>query len=471
MTFYSWRLLLALTCILCLSVAVGQVLADDLLDQQTQQAIDAWFAMDPDSRGACPDDCLAVTGLSQQDYAKLKDRVWGSYRRGAVKLGWQSDLMPTQYLSKMMKDAKQSGRPNLKTAFIELPKDRKMPYILLAKGKKPKHGWPLFISMHGGGRSSKKQDDPHGWDVNSREWQTQIQFFFRVYPDNAAYFIPRMVDDNDGRWKYNYNYAAYDQMIRRAILFHDVDPNRVYMMGISQGGYGTEALSTFMTDRLAAVCAMAAGAGDSYMENLRNLPRRTDVGENDTMYGRIKLARKCHQRLDELKSQDAQGYLHQLAVQKGRGHGIDYRQGPEWLTKFSRNAYPKRVVWSSNKLHGGEWSSNAYWLGLDTEASGPAFLTATVDQKNNRIEIQAEQPASTDATDGPSTDRQPLTQRTISVYLHDQLVDLDKPVEIRINGKTVANRKFERSLGEMMLSLSDRGDPDYVFPAKAEFSL
>lgn len=57
-----------------------------------------------------------------------------------------------------------------------------------------------------------------------------------------------MVDDNDGRWKFNYNYKAYDQTIRRAILFHDVDPNRVYMMGISQGGYGTEALSTFTTD-------------------------------------------------------------------------------------------------------------------------------------------------------------------------------------------------------------------------------
>jgi predicted peptidase len=29
----------------------------------------------------------------------------------------------------------------------------------------------------------------------------------------------------------------YDHIIRRALLFREVDPNRIYIMGISEGGY------------------------------------------------------------------------------------------------------------------------------------------------------------------------------------------------------------------------------------------
>lgn len=51
-----------------------------------------------------------------------------------------------------------------------------------------------------------------------------------------------------------------------------VDDSRIYMIGMSMGGFGTWALANRMPDRFAAISPMCGGAEVKWAENLRNIP-------------------------------------------------------------------------------------------------------------------------------------------------------------------------------------------------------
>jgi predicted esterase len=331
-----------------------------------------------------------------------------------------------------------------------------MPYFLIAKGTKPAAGWPLIISLHGGGGNAQAKG-PHEWQVNTREWQTQLALCQRLYPGDALYFIPRMPDDRDGRWWYDYCQEMYDHIIRRALLFREVDPNRVYVMGISEGGYAAYRLPANQPDRWAAAGAMAAAEplDTSPPENLGQVAFRCDIGEKDTMFDRIGLARNYFKKLDGLAQGSPGAYLHHFGEQEGRGHGIDYQPCPAWIVKHSRKPRPKQLTWTVQQLHHTLHRHN-FWLELAAEpAALPLHLTGMIEA--NTIILTAT------AKDGT-----PVTGAPLRLVLDDDLVKLDEPLKVVLNGATVHDGAIPRRLAVMTRTLAERGDPAMVFTAELD---
>lgn len=403
------------------------------------------------------------------DLTKLDDlrrSLFDSYAAAAKKAGENKFIAPV-HLEKGVKNA-------LSPASFHIADGLDMPYLVFSRGEKPEGGWPLVIAMHGGGGTSDKLANPHAWPVNTSEWKAQTSLAASIYPDGAIYFVPRMVDDNRGRWWRDFNEVAFDAMIRHAIVNWEVNPDRVYMLGISEGGYGTEVLSKRMTDRLAAVSAMACGYGSSiHFENLRNLAYRTDVGENDTMFGRVTNVRHNFKLLEEMHAQDPDGYLFSLNEQKGRGHGIDYKPGPAWMITHTRKTHPKRVVLTSYRADQ-KRNDSAYWLQITKDlGERDIYLDARIDKAANAIDIKAE------ATPGDATYQSPDGAKhlvdpgklvpaqgaRLRLWLHESLVDFSKPLVVRINGKEVKNGEITASLKAMMESLQRSGDPQRIYPA------
>jgi predicted esterase len=421
--------------------------------QEVSDNLRGWFAMPVESRGAPPE----VSGrLSREQAAALGPKLVEACREGARKLGWGNVLPPLPpTLEEMKKNPpKEPLRPSvLKVGGFE------MPFVMLVKGEKPKSGWPLFIALHGGGGNDKAAG-PHAWDVNTREWQAQMALFERVYEPAGIYFIPRMADDRKGRWYLDHNQAAFEEIIRDSILFRDVDPNHVYMLGISEGGYGAIRFAGNRPDRFAATNGMAAAEplDTSPPENMRNVGMRIDIGEQDTMFDRVGLARRMGVKLDELKKADPGGYDFLVNVQAGKGHGIDYAAGPKWIAQRTRNPWPDKVVWTVRPFDKTVALQN-YWLALpEKPAAPPLFLTASL--KGNALTITAE----VESPDKKSRLAAPVGK--LLVRLNDKLADLDKPVFLTVNGKTLPPVTPTRTAATMARTLAERCDPNFMFPAE-----
>jgi len=445
--------------------------ADDAMNSRQANALKQWFETAPDQRRAL-DRMNLPNQLSHAQAETLAKQVWSFYREGAEArslLEEFGDLPPTM---QELVERSENRRINIEPRTVQVD-EHVMPFTIIRRETRPvpESGRALFICMHGGGAHGPAQG-PHAWPVNTREWQTQTQLAITRYPAEGLFFVPRMADDRLGRWWHRHNQVAFEKLIHHAIIHWGVDPNRIYILGISEGGYGTHILAPFMPDRFAGANAMAAGVGlGNPPENLRNLPLRTDVGENDTMFERAPLAIAYHQRLDELKKDDANGYTHSINVQPGRGHGIDYRPGVAWIAQHTRNAYPEKIVWISRPLHN-QRREHYYWIGLQGDnLDGNIRIVAEVDANENTVHVTAEQlhyegggGYETHATRGTLADTTPLKNATLRIMLNDRMLDLDKPVKIICNDKVVHEGLVHRNAKDLVETLLERGDPTYMFP-------
>ncbi len=421
--------------------------------------------------------------LSVSETEAAQAALWADYKAAALELGWDKGITGTPELPKMPTMAELNAMPAderpkippFKAATIPCGEET-MPYLLFSQGKRPEKGWPLFFQTHGGGSTDEKLPDPHAWEVNSRDWKAQIGVCLFSLPE-GKYFVPRMANDNKGRWWMKHNHIAFDKIIRRTILFGDVDPDRIYMMGISEGAYGTEALTPFWGDRFAGGCAMAGGAGGGErFYNLRNTAFRSDNGDGDTMFKRIELAHQVHDYLDALRKDDPDGYDHSLAIQKGRGHGIDYKPGPAWIAGKVRNTRPTKVCWFNFALDG-QRRTDFSWLSLASAPERDTLIVAEVLRDWNRIDITAkinppdvknESPVYNQSTPPPVANRISYTGNDLTVHLDDRLLDLDKPVTVMLNGKEVFKGLVERNTANMADDIALHGDPGRIFPARVK---
>lgn len=456
-----FRLFLSLN----LTLALGNVTAAE------NPATQSWFVSAMQGKAAPMDKIDIIVA----DIGKTREQVVVSYKKAAHESGWDKKfILPTPI-------PKVPGEPlKIRADSYHIGEKLDMPYVVLQKGEKPANGWPLIIAMHGGGGTADKLPNPHGWPVNTQEWNSQIKLSLALYPANAIYFVPRMVNDNQGRWWKEYNCQAYSAMIRHAILYWDIDPNRVYMLGISEGGYGTETLACRYPDQLAAADGMACGEGTSiHVENLRNLPFRTDVGEKDTMFGRVTNAIKKHELLNSLQKSDPEGYVNHLELHKGNGHGIDYKPGPEWLMQFTRNPHPKRVTCTLFQ-HDGVKNKGAYWLRTTNDLVNKLIhLDGRINPADNSISITADATKNDEKVQAadwqqPLSDQGetvPATGLKLRVWLHESLLDLTKPVKISINGKLVETHIPKPELGILSGSLLLFGDPEFSYPCKVDVTV
>ena len=427
---------------------------DDLLS--ALPSLSDWFTPDNDGLAAIPAAIGQLKPIAKDRVHAVRGQLWQAYQKSPMG-AWLAEQLPDPVI------LREDDDPRLQPHELNLG-DKRMPFYFIGKGDLPKER-PLFIALHGGGSAGGRAASPHGWPVNTREWNVQTRLAARVYPSAALYFVPRMADDNDGRWYFGYCQDAYDRVIRAAILHRHVNPNRVYLIGISEGAYTAYRMGAFMADRWAGAGSMAGGEPlrNAPPENMRNIAFRADIGEKDTMFDRVGLNRRYGQALEQLRKDDSDGFRYRINVQGGHGHAIDYRPCPQWLAEYQRNSWPRRVTWTGIQVDGRR-KKQFYWLALDRDSPAwPIYVDAHVDRTANRVTVTVAK----DAADGGRVQTNTLALR---VYLNDELLDLDQAVTVVRNGVQVFQGKVQRKVATMMRSLAERGDPSYVFPAVVTIS-
>lgn len=294
-------------------------------------------------------------------------------------------------------------------------------------GAAPKEGRSLWISMHGGGGTTAA--------VNDGQYRNQQRLYD---PEEGIWVIPRAPNDAWNMWHESHIDALFDRIIENYILVHDVNPNRVYIVGYSAGGDGVYQLAPRMGDRFAAAAMMAGHPNDASPLGLRNLPFAIFMGGKDGAYKRNEVAREWGTKLADLRASDPKGYEHWVQIYPETGHWMNRKDAEAlpWMAKRTRNPWPSKVVWQQDDVT----HSRSYWLSLPegTAAQGQKITAEAADQT---IRITAE------------------GVKRIDLRLSDALVDLDQPITVEVNGEIRHNGRVERSADAIRRSLTERADP------------
>lgn len=314
--------------------------------------------------------------------------------------------------------------------------DLEMPISCMVFGQKPDDGYSLYISLHGGGNAPK--------DLNDSQWQNQWHLY---RPAEGVYICPRApYDDWDMHFK-----PGLDEFYKDIILFAyshlGVNPDKVYIMGYSAGGDGVWRLAPRLADTWAAASMMAGHPGDVSLVNLRNTPFMVWCGALDSAYDRN---RQCSARiaeLDSLQNSDPEGYIHEGHIVAGKSHWMDQADtlAVGWMAQYRRNPYPSKIVWRQEEvLH-----DSFYWVSVpDDEMARGKEVRLSV--RDNVISI----------------DRCDYSRLTFG--LNDSIVNLDKPVKVKMNDRTIARKKLVRSMETMEKTLHERQDARYAFDCELE---
>lgn len=360
---------------------------------------------------------FADVPLTKRDAAAARKLIWNAYVEAVRK------ERATEIEEKVIKEGNLEMKFDLKTF-----------------GKKPRAGHSLWISMHGGGGAPAP--------VNDQQWENQK----RLYQlQEGIYVAPRAPTNTWNLWHEGHIDRMFDRLITDLIVTHDVDPNRVYILGYSAGGDGVYQLGPRMADRWAAASMMAGHPNGVSLLSLRNTPFAIHMGGNDAAYNRNKVAAEYGKQLDELQKQDPEGYVHDVQIYPGKGHWMDRLDGQAlpWMAKFTRNPLPQRVVWKQT----GTPHQRSYWLAVPADEAKNGGLVSA-DLKGQTIEVTA-------AEQTPN----------LLVRLDDRMVDLDKPVEVKRGSQTLYQGEAPRTIGTLLRTLLSYGDPELMFDAEVSVKL
>ena len=308
-------------------------------------------------------------------------------------------------------------------------------------GEEPFGERAMYISLHGGGAVAS--------EVNDGQWRNQIGLY---EPKEGLYVAPRAPEDDWNMWFKPYMKYFYDELIKSAISIMGVNPDKIYITGYSAGGDGLYRIAPLLSDRFASAAMMAGQPGDISPLSLYNLPYAIWMGENDSNFQRNECALNWCNMLDSLqKCNNEDSYIHSFNLVKDKGHWMDRADTAaiEWMASYTRNPYPEKIVWKNDTDIKPEYF---YWVSIDDENERSASFVEISRNKN------------TFTIDHCSSSK-------LSLYLNDDIVDLDAPIKVLFKDKLLFEGKVKRTAKNIYESISSRGDKRYIFTTKIDLEV
>lgn len=378
-------------------------------------------------KAALAENLSSLTGLADNDFARFPlTKADAVAAREAI---WKAHVA----IIKKERAGELKGRL-LKEDKLE------MPFFYKTFGTKPERGRSLWISLHGGGNTSKQ--------VNDKQWENQKKLYTL---DEGIYLAPRAPTNTWNLWHEEHIDRMFGRLIEDLIVHEDVNPNRVYVLGYSAGGDGVYQIGPRMADYWAGAAMMAGHPNGVSLLSLRNVPFALQVGGNDSAYNRNKVGKEYSEMLDKLQKEDPKGYEHFVKIYEGKGHWMDRedKAALPWMAKYTRNPIPEKVVWKQT----GTPHDRSYWLAVPkSDAKKDSLVVAK--REGQTIEIMSVEKVG-----------------KLLVRLDDRMADLDKPIKVTHAGKELFSGTATRSIATMLRTLNGRGDPKLMFDSEIVLEL
>jgi pimeloyl-ACP methyl ester carboxylesterase len=309
----------------------------------------------------------------------------------------------------------------------------------------PSKGYALIVCLHGAGFTG---------DAYLERWQARLgEDYILVCPTYPA-----------GAW---FTRRAEDLVlatIRHVRQRYHVDPDRIFLTGMSNGGIGAWLIGMHHAPLFAGLAPMAGGLDDvlmPFLGNLRNTPIYIIHGAKDQVMPAA-LSRSIARELTML------GYPHIYREHQGEhpmagGHYFPREELPAlvtWLSAQRRDPLPAKLT----LLREASRFQPFGWVRLDVTDPIAAFSDDLIDKRDGRI--QQHEYARLEAVIVSANRIEVNTERIqrYSLFLNDRLIDPAKPVTIVTNGQVSFEGTLTASLETLLRQARLRQDPRQLFP-------
>ena len=309
----------------------------------------------------------------------------------------------------------------------------------------PAKGYGLVVCLHGAGFTG---------EAYLERWQARLGEDYVL----ACPTVPM------GAWFTRGAEELVLETVRSVQRRYDIDPDRIFLTGMSNGGIGAWVIGMHNAPLFAGIAPMASGLDNvllPFLANLRSTPIYIIHGAKDQVMS-VELSRMIAKELTRL------GYPfvyreHDREHPMAGGHYFPREELPElvtWLNAQRRNSLPTTVTVVRDASHFQPFG----WVRIDATDPIAAFSEDLISKRDdlikrreyarldvsivapNRIEVRAER-----------------VQR-YSLFLNEQLIDSSKPLVVLTNGQVSFEGPVTPSLETLLRQARLRQDSRQLFP-------
>jgi predicted esterase len=283
----------------------------------------------------------------------------------------------------------------------------------------PSRKYPLIICLHGAGFDG---------DTYLDRWQPRLG-------EDYLLACPTL---GDGSWWPREGEELVLTVLSKLSREYRIDPDRVFLTGMSNGGIGTFLIGLNHPDRFAALIPMAGVLPHTLfplLDNAKNTPFYLIHGAQDQVMP-VRFSRDIAAYLKE-KDYPVVYREHEHVHPVAGGHFFPREELPDlltWLKSQRRKPVPQELM----VVHDRDHSGRVYWVRIEEiSPEAGSFWASEFDPKEEERLQQGAYARLGIKADGKNTFS--VTSRHVARYsllLNRELVDFNKPIKVISNGET-----------------------------------
>ncbi len=319
--------------------------------------------------------------------------------------------------------------------------------LYVPESYRPADSYGLVVCLHGAGFSG---------DAYIERWQPRLtDRYILVCPSYPM-----------GAWYTRRAEEVVLAVIREVERRYHVDPDRVFLTGMSNGGIGAWLIGMHHAPLFAGIAPMASGLDDvlfPFLENLRSTPVYIIHGARDEVMP-VELSRRLDKELTHL------GYPHIYREHDGvhpmaGGHFFPREELPAlvyWFDSQHRTAIPTAFTVVRDASHLTPFS----WIRIDATDRIASFSEDLVDKHDEDIRAKSYARLQVEISAPNHIDVRTDHVRQYTLFLNESLVDLTQPVRVLTNGALSYEGLVAPSIDTLLSQSRLRKDPGQIFPVQ-----
>lgn len=309
----------------------------------------------------------------------------------------------------------------------------------------PTQDYALVLCLHGAGFTG---------DAYLERWRNRLG-------DGYILACPTLIQ---GTWWTRTAEELVLATLRQVEARYRIDPDRIFLTGMSNGGIGTYLIGMHHAPLFAGLAPMASGLDNvlmPFLANLQNTPVYLIHGTQDEIMP-VELSRAIAQELTRL------GYAfhyqeHDRVHPMAGGHFFPREELPglvAWFDGQRRNPVPRRITVLRDATHLFAFA----WARIDATEHIAAFSDLLIDSRDEAITSRRYARLTAEVTAPNRIDVRTERVRRYSLWLNERLVDFDQPVTIVTNGRVSHQAKVSPSVEVLLREARQRHDRRMLFP-------